>query len=680
MASAGLSKPAASQPGLTVIRRKRRRDEAPEDLLWIAPDAAHIDKKAGVGGASATQPIAFRRVSTGPLAAAFDHAAYTGRLAKQLRESRTSGIVRVAVENGESVGLKAHDSVAAVQQHGRLSVSQAASKTKASRRRAARQRIQKDRMLRFVDIDSSGNMQHPSASLPLRTPYVAVKGRILNAMERQMDQTLWAASTSGVFDDLMMLLAQSPTFINFQRALADGSTALMAAAHHNHAQFAKWLLRGGAEPRLSDAHGRTALHYAAAAGHRELAGTLECAEQRADAENPVAGVSSPLQPGDAFEYDVYVSASATGHAGEFSGDAAAHGSAAAAAAHVRLPADMLGRFDMDPTAGEMGDSETAESFEEYLQRLAREEHEAGGVAGWDGSDEDSDSEDSNREDAPNTDYPEEEDAAEDEHWLHGEKHDDGYGYGVETVDDGQAAAACGRSKGNANVGWARQTSGYDGGEEDVAGDDSGDDVNSWGVGGKTVATDALDAEDAAIGADQESALDAAPGETEEARQARVMASIEAAHAASSTGLFGGGSSGAAIVPPASLGMHHAMQGGYPSSGGGLLAGLRAPAAGSEAGRRITHEQFAREVLQQSRGGAASIGALSRGPGLDGLAGYVEPDDEAAHMGRGAYTGILAGDIDPLSALPPGVAAQIRAAHGSSALPATGAASDSDTDL
>ena len=654
-----------------MIRRKRRRDEAPEDLLWIAPDAEHADKKAGVGGASAVQPIAFRRVSTGPMAAAFDHAAYSGRLAKQLREARTSGIVRVAVENGESIGVKAHDSAAAVQQHGRSSVQAAAAKSKASRRKAARRRIQRDRMLRFVDIDSSGKMQHPSdpASLPLRAPYVAVKGRILNAMERQVDEALWNASKSGVFDDLTVLLAQSPGFINFQRALADGSTALMAAAHHNKGQFAQWLLRGGAEPRLPDTHGRTALHHAAAAGHRELAAALARAENKADAENPVAGVSSPAVPGDAFEYDVYVSASATGHVG----DGAAEHSAAAAAAgsHVRLPADMLGRFDVEPAAGELGDSETAESFEEYLARLAREEHDVGGVEGWADSDDASDSEDSNREDAPNTDYPEDEGAADDEHWLYGEVHHDGYGYGVETVDDAQVAGGGGAAKGGGGFQWTRQSSGYDAGGEDGGMGDSDEDVESWGVGGGGAAGDAIDAEDAAIGADQASAFDAAPGEGEDARQARVLAAIDAAQAS--------GGMGAAIVHPASLGgggLNPPLTGG-----GGLFARLRAPAAGSEAGRRITHEQFARDVVQHSRGGAASIGALSRGPGLDGLAGYVEPDDEVVYMGNNGRSGLLVGDIDPLAALPPGVAAQIRSSHGTAAQTAAAAqGSDSDTDL
>ena len=79
---------------------------------------------------------------------------------------------------------------------------------------------------------------------------------------------LFVAARDGDMDELTNILDQG-TDMN-ARESADGWTALMAAAFHNHPHVVSRLLLRGADPELATASGQTALQIARRQGHAEV--------------------------------------------------------------------------------------------------------------------------------------------------------------------------------------------------------------------------------------------------------------------------------------------------------------------------------------------------------------------------------------------------------------------------
>jgi hypothetical protein len=103
--------------------------------------------------------------------------------------------------------------------------------------------------------------------------------RCMSPLERRLDEAVWRAFRFGDFPAVEAALALCAGFpgssgVNFQRPHADLTTALMAAAHAGAAGAARELVARGALVRVRDAVGRTAVAYARAAGHAQLADLL----------------------------------------------------------------------------------------------------------------------------------------------------------------------------------------------------------------------------------------------------------------------------------------------------------------------------------------------------------------------------------------------------------------------
>ncbi|TMW56218.1 hypothetical protein Poli38472_008866 [Pythium oligandrum] len=126
---------------------------------------------------------------------------------------------------------------------------------------------QKDRcspMQSASTADSAGNGRN---SLSTTDKNVQVLGSA-------MDQAIYKAFKAEDFHSVFSLV-QNGMDVNFQRVESDGSSALMAAAHHGREDAVNKLLSLGADPSLKDNSGDMAWAFAKRRHHLELADKLK---------------------------------------------------------------------------------------------------------------------------------------------------------------------------------------------------------------------------------------------------------------------------------------------------------------------------------------------------------------------------------------------------------------------
>jgi ankyrin repeat protein len=83
------------------------------------------------------------------------------------------------------------------------------------------------------------------------------KGADVNSRHEIGFTALFGASYKGYNDVVKLLLAQPG--IKLDETTDDGDTALMAAAEHGHAEIVEMLLKAGADVRITDVGGETAI-------------------------------------------------------------------------------------------------------------------------------------------------------------------------------------------------------------------------------------------------------------------------------------------------------------------------------------------------------------------------------------------------------------------------------------
>lgn len=177
------------------------------------------------------------------------------------------------------------------------------------------------RLFRAADPDAADRR---ARFIPLVAP---VRGRILNPFERQADEAVWRAFTTGDLSPVFEAL-RGGADVNYQRLHSDLTTALMAASFHGDARAAVALLRQGALARIADASGRSAARIAEERGHAALAALLRDVQHEEEEEfaaavapgpaqrggplspapppSPAAGAEMRDGPGAEFDYDVFV--------------------------------------------------------------------------------------------------------------------------------------------------------------------------------------------------------------------------------------------------------------------------------------------------------------------------------------------------------------------------------------
>ncbi|ETV73380.1 hypothetical protein, variant [Aphanomyces astaci] len=102
--------------------------------------------------------------------------------------------------------------------------------------------------------------------------------RVLNPMERNIDEAIWIAFQRNDFSVFFQVRHQIPRALEFQRP-ADGGTILMAAAMHNRVDVIEQLLALNSScVVLRDWHGKTAADIATDQGHSAAAVALRACE------------------------------------------------------------------------------------------------------------------------------------------------------------------------------------------------------------------------------------------------------------------------------------------------------------------------------------------------------------------------------------------------------------------
>ena len=123
---------------------------------------------------------------------------------------------------------------------------------------------------RWLGARDAASVQERVTFLPARAP---VLNRVMTPLERAMDEAIWRGFRSADLRGIAPALAMGAS-INYQRAASDLTTPLMAAAFCGDSTVVGSLVRRGALVRVTDSSGRTAVSYAASAGHVSLADLL----------------------------------------------------------------------------------------------------------------------------------------------------------------------------------------------------------------------------------------------------------------------------------------------------------------------------------------------------------------------------------------------------------------------
>ena len=320
-----------------VLRLKRRRDENPVDQLVIEanlsaskkrPPMSELEKamatlthtSAGVGSLEAVAVPQVKRVRFKRVASVLEAEAWSRTLADKLRleqHARPTAAGRSAVEKNASEFLQDKVALQAAQR------SKVSRSTSFARRRAmvapmVSDEVELRRSFRIYDIFATGTATgatvaaaagtdvhlvrrraqlfrpHDSEAAEARARFIPLAvpnpGRILNPFQRQLDESIWVAFTTGDLGPVFTAL-RGGAEVNYQRLHSDLTTALMAAAFHGDARATIALLRLGALARIADASGRSAARIAEDRGHVTLAALLRDV-QHEEEEDFAAAVSS----------------------------------------------------------------------------------------------------------------------------------------------------------------------------------------------------------------------------------------------------------------------------------------------------------------------------------------------------------------------------------------------------
>ncbi|EQC40524.1 hypothetical protein SDRG_02414 [Saprolegnia diclina VS20] len=165
------------------------------------------------------------------------------------------------------------------------------------------ERVAKGRGLNLVDValpTTTSPATTTTASAPLAVNGAELKAkalkRVMNPMERQIDEAIWTAFKRNDFSAFFRLQQQSATKtidpLLFQRP-ADGGSLLMAAAMHNRTDVIEALLAiHSKHVGLCDYNGKTAASFAEDHGHVAAATALRACEAVEDDKQYVYDVYS----------------------------------------------------------------------------------------------------------------------------------------------------------------------------------------------------------------------------------------------------------------------------------------------------------------------------------------------------------------------------------------------------
>ncbi|RHZ40983.1 hypothetical protein DYB31_013252 [Aphanomyces astaci] len=165
-----------------------------------------------------------------------------------------------------------------LKRHQVLTTSKVTTKEQHQAHRQQKRRIYQGRGLNVVDVDFPRIDTCDEIvvnDLPLQAR--ATK-RVLNPMERNIDEAIWIAFQRNDFSVFFQVRHQIPRALEFQRP-ADGGTILMAAAMHNRVDVIEQLLALNSScVLLRDWHGKTAADIATDQGHSAAAVALRACE------------------------------------------------------------------------------------------------------------------------------------------------------------------------------------------------------------------------------------------------------------------------------------------------------------------------------------------------------------------------------------------------------------------
>ncbi|ETW04543.1 hypothetical protein, variant [Aphanomyces invadans] len=148
----------------------------------------------------------------------------------------------------------------------------------AQRQQKRIQRIYQGRGLNVVDVDVPRNEDNCDLLVNNTAMRTKSANRVLNPMERNIDEAIWIAFQRNDFSVFFQVKHQISNAYEFQRP-ADGGTILMAAAMHNRVDVIELLLaHSSASILLRDGHGKTAADIASDQGHAMAAAALRACE------------------------------------------------------------------------------------------------------------------------------------------------------------------------------------------------------------------------------------------------------------------------------------------------------------------------------------------------------------------------------------------------------------------
>lgn len=312
----------------TVLRLKRRREDAPVDVLFVDALQSSTKKTAipvdslgrefnrmmarspALAPLVVSKPTRFRRVTSVLEKDAWSRDVAEKIIVSQLRRSRafsSSG----AADNSDRATL---DSAASILKMKLATQAARRVKNTSEKRASARRRVPESAQdgsrslhletFRVFDVLSNIADNGAAASsssrlirrrlvlrprsarddlarfIPLSAPS---PGRILNPFQREIDAAIWHAFATG---DMTRIFAavRGGSDVNYQRMLSDLTTGLMAAAYHGDSQAAVLLIRKGALVRIADVSGRSAACIASDRGHVLLAAFLRDVLQEEEEE------------------------------------------------------------------------------------------------------------------------------------------------------------------------------------------------------------------------------------------------------------------------------------------------------------------------------------------------------------------------------------------------------------
>ena len=118
--------------------------------------------------------------------------------------------------------------------------------------------VSKDIPSSSIDLATDGSMM-TSNGVPMKRMH-AKSTHVLTPMQKDMDRAIWSMFHEGECDDIFRLIGFGED-VNFQRILADGTTALQGAAFQLRGDIVDELIKLGAKASIKDNNGYNALDW-----------------------------------------------------------------------------------------------------------------------------------------------------------------------------------------------------------------------------------------------------------------------------------------------------------------------------------------------------------------------------------------------------------------------------------